>query len=125
MAGKPQDITGERFGELTAVALVGKDAHGHVRWQCSCKCGGTRIATINRLRAGRVTSCGCARGKYPRPGKRAAIVAAPLPDAVGIGVRLFDRMTAADRDQLRIAIAEFIAYAKKRRAAGLAAAGDV
>lgn len=58
------DLTGQRFGRLTAeepapprILLSGKRA----AWWCRCDCGArSSVATAN-LRSGQVRSCGCAR----------------------------------------------------------------
>ena len=52
------DITGQRFGRLTALHRVGADKNGHVRWQCSCECGNRPIIAAVALRKG-TKSCGC------------------------------------------------------------------
>jgi 5-methylcytosine-specific restriction endonuclease McrA len=53
-------IVGARFGKLTALEPIGVTVSGSVKWKCRCDCGGERIATVARLRAGLVISCGCA-----------------------------------------------------------------
>jgi len=50
---------GLKFGRLTVVAYAGSDNHRHSRWQCSCICGKTTIATSCNLTSGEVASCGC------------------------------------------------------------------
>lgn len=55
-----QDVTGERFNRLTAVRPTDeRDASGSVIWECLCDCGNTSFQTVNRLRSGRIHSCGC------------------------------------------------------------------
>lgn len=51
------DITGQKFGKLTAIRYS-----GHVMWECQCECGGIKLARGNHLRDGRIKSCGCLRG---------------------------------------------------------------
>lgn len=53
------DITGQPFGKLTAVRMVRANSQ-HSWWECRCECGGTAIVTMNNLRRGNTTSCGCA-----------------------------------------------------------------
>lgn len=58
------DLTGERFGRLTAIEEAPKVVYGKgtkTRWYCRCDCGRTTIATSNNLREGRIISCGCAK----------------------------------------------------------------
>jgi hypothetical protein len=60
----PKDITGKRFGLLTAVSQAGrtKGAHGgHALWLCQCECGNTKVVAMGNLRPGGVQSCGCLR----------------------------------------------------------------
>ena len=56
---KRLDLTGKRFGRLTAVECVGVDARRNTLWKCVCECGNTVITHSQRLKAGRVKSCGC------------------------------------------------------------------
>lgn len=61
---KTKDITGERFGMLTAVKLIGKNEKHQGMWECICDCGNHRIVPLPYLTSGDSTSCGCAtRGK--------------------------------------------------------------
>lgn len=52
------DITGERFGRLTAINRCGK-VGGKTLWRCVCDCGNTTDVTISNLRNGHTQSCGC------------------------------------------------------------------
>lgn len=55
-----QDITGQRFGRLTAVRPTEeRDTAGSIIWECQCDCGGTGRYSVNVLRKGMVRSCGC------------------------------------------------------------------
>lgn len=52
------NLTGQKFGKLTAVAK--KDVRGsHVYWLCECECGNTKIVRGSHLTNGHVRSCGC------------------------------------------------------------------
>lgn len=53
------DITGHRFGALTAVEWMGRGTRN--RWRCACDCGRTTEATASNLKLGQVKSCGCLR----------------------------------------------------------------
>lgn len=57
--GKIIDITGQRFGKLTAIRKEKKNKHGTYFWLCKCDCGNEKVATIGNLRSGQVKSCGC------------------------------------------------------------------
>lgn len=53
------DITGKRFGKLTAIREDGRDTHGIILWLCECECGETCHVRSADLRHGLVKSCGC------------------------------------------------------------------
>ena len=48
---------GQSYGDLTVVSSAGKNKHGHYMWNCSCVCGGFRVASGHQLRDKRVISC--------------------------------------------------------------------
>ena len=57
------DITGMKFGRLTAIKKIGKsDSHGAL-WLCQCDCGKMHEARSSYLRNGFTTSCGCYRSE--------------------------------------------------------------
>ena len=63
--GKPHstkklDLTGRRFGSLTAVAPA-ENIGSRTAWRCRCDCGVERVVKTMHLREGKVTSCGCAK----------------------------------------------------------------
>lgn len=58
--GKFKDITGEKFGMLTAVEVAGKNKQGF-QWRCKCDCGNEVIVNGANLRSGISQSCGCKR----------------------------------------------------------------
>lgn len=53
------NITGQKFGRLTAIKPVGRNNHGNIKWLCRCDCGNEHEATVTTLRNGSVSSCGC------------------------------------------------------------------
>ena len=55
----PIDITGARYGRLTAVKRVGTNKFGRGIWLLSCDCGQTTEADANNVRTGHTQSCGC------------------------------------------------------------------
>ena len=60
------DITGQKFGKLTALRIVDRPEFIHKRglfWECTCDCGNTTIVSSNALRTGGTTSCGCMASK--------------------------------------------------------------
>lgn len=60
------DITGQRFGRLTAIKLIPKEertwSNKERAWLCKCDCGNEVIVRQRNLRGARMTqSCGCVR----------------------------------------------------------------
>ena len=56
---KFKDITGQRFGKLTALSPTEKRKDGSVVWECRCDCGNTYEQSINNLVRGFSKHCGC------------------------------------------------------------------
>lgn len=52
------DITGKRFGKLTVIEQSDKK-NGRIMWLTKCCCGNETVFSGQRLRSGKVTSCGC------------------------------------------------------------------
>jgi hypothetical protein len=58
------DLTGLEIDRLTVVRQHSEwRPRGHTVWECVCRCGGTRLARTDVLRARRVRSCGCLRSE--------------------------------------------------------------
>ena len=53
------DLTGQRFGKLTAVESLERGPGRNYRWRCVCDCGGECAVTVANLRNGHTRSCGC------------------------------------------------------------------
>lgn len=63
MPAKIKDITGQRFGRLTALSISKDVAYdGSRNWLVKCDCGTILMVNGSRLRRGGVVSCGC----YPK-----------------------------------------------------------
>lgn len=54
-----KDLTGQKFGKLTAIKPTKERSHGSVIWECQCECGNITYASAEGLRAGDNRSCGC------------------------------------------------------------------
>lgn len=58
-----QDLTGKKFGRLTAIneaeRSVTPKGRALIRWNCLCTCGNIRDYLSDSLRAGNSSSCGC------------------------------------------------------------------
>lgn len=59
--GAAEDLTGQQFGQLTALYWVENDRHKNTRWMCRCSCGNMRIVQAAKLKNGATQSCGCKR----------------------------------------------------------------
>lgn len=62
MVYKVRDLTGERFGKLTVISRnisPASLAKKRAMWDCICVCGRSKIVDTNKLKLGRVKSCGC------------------------------------------------------------------
>ena len=57
--GSRIDITGQRFGHLTALYPLPELKRYSVMWVCQCDCGNTQAYMTWELRRGRVSTCGC------------------------------------------------------------------
>lgn len=59
MGRKPKDLTGQQFGDLTAIKIdprpIGKS--GHKKWVVRCKCSFEFLVDSNSLTLGRQTAC--------------------------------------------------------------------
>lgn len=53
-----KDISGQRFGMLTAIKSTGEFAHGGYRWLCECDCGREVCVPVGSLTSGNTRSCG-------------------------------------------------------------------
>lgn len=54
-----RDISGQKFGRLTAVKPVGRCPHRQTIWECRCECGETTQVIVSSLKSGNTRSCGC------------------------------------------------------------------
>ncbi len=64
LSEKAVDISGRKFGKLTAIKPVGKNKRGQILWMCKCDCGSEYITAASSMLDGNTTSCGCSRRKY-------------------------------------------------------------
>lgn len=60
---KALDLTGQRFGRLTAIKKTGTyispSGAKKIQWLCKCDCGAEIVAIAADLRSGHTNSCGC------------------------------------------------------------------
>jgi hypothetical protein len=62
------DITGIKFGRLTAISPTARRDNGSVVWLCHCDCGNFYYGRQNHLQNCNTTSCGCR--KQPHGGAK-------------------------------------------------------
>jgi hypothetical protein len=53
------DLTGQKFGRLTALSVVHRDNTAQLCWRCVCECGNHVVVPSYPLRTGNTKSCGC------------------------------------------------------------------
>ena len=58
---KAKDITGQKFGMLTAIRKLDADEGKTYKWLCKCDCGNECITLLDYLIQGNKISCGCKR----------------------------------------------------------------
>lgn len=56
---KMKNLTGQKFGRLTVIRIVGKDKFQNLIWLCKCDCGNEVSVRSASLIKGRTVSCGC------------------------------------------------------------------
>lgn len=54
-----KDLSGKRFGNLTAVRISGRTSSGGFTWLCKCDCGNSSTPSSSNLLRGLSLSCGC------------------------------------------------------------------
>lgn len=60
--GKALDLTGKKFGRLTALERVGTKHH-EALWRCLCECGKEKEVQSSNLTRLLIRSCGCLRAE--------------------------------------------------------------
>ena len=60
------DLSGQRFGRLTALCREGANANRESYWRCVCDCGGTSRPLHGTLTKGAARSCGCLQQEVRR-----------------------------------------------------------
>jgi hypothetical protein len=57
-AKRTLDISGQKFGRLTAIKFAGVNGHRAALWQCICDCGREAVVLGASLRSGNTSTCG-------------------------------------------------------------------
>ncbi len=90
---KAIDITGQKFGRLTAIKRVANNKRGEAMWLCRCECGNEKEVSASLLRKGVTKSCGCLRKEMAvEIGEKKTAAA-----EVGVSGRKFGTLTAVKR----------------------------
>lgn len=53
------DLCGQKFNKLLIVERRGSDKLGHPLWLCKCDCGNYKICRGDKVKTGKIKSCGC------------------------------------------------------------------
>jgi len=64
------DITGRRFGRLTALYRDGYNDSWHAMWVCRCDCGKQVRVEKSNLMYGKTRSCGCLKSETMNRNRR-------------------------------------------------------
>ena len=87
------DITGERFGKLTALHRLESSKNG-TRWLFRCDCGNEKEMLLQNVKSGKSTSCGfCKSSTSEKPRKQTGLKGVRF-NLVG---QRFDRLIAEER----------------------------
>jgi hypothetical protein len=86
---KAFDLTGKKFGRLTAINRDMTVSYGPIHWIFRCECGTERRIRGSSVTSGNTTSCGCAKIE-----SATAVGAAKLVDITG---RKFGRLSVIER----------------------------
>lgn len=78
------NLTGQKFGKLTAIKQVENSKDGRAQWLCQCECGNQKIVVSKYLRNGHTKSCGCFNSLVGQKfGKLTVINATEKRDGIG------------------------------------------
>jgi hypothetical protein len=58
---RARNLSGQRFGRLTAIEPTSERVNKKIVWKCACECGAFAFAASSNLINGHTTSCGCVR----------------------------------------------------------------
>ena len=61
-----EDLTGKKFGRLTAIDSMTRKGGRKRYWLCECDCGKQTVVEESHLKSGHTKSCGCYRRELPR-----------------------------------------------------------
>lgn len=98
MAGKIEDLTGQRFGKLVVITLARKVTDNRiVQWECRCDCGNVTFVRPNNIKRGLTKSCGCAKYAYWKKRRRLLIKASHSARKVNAFVLRLDSLLTKEK----------------------------
>lgn len=59
LRARREDVTGQKFGRLTAVCFDHRAPNRASYWRFKCDCGKECVCSLSHVKAGRIASCGC------------------------------------------------------------------
>lgn len=62
---KQLNLTGRKFGKLTAIKIDYKSKDYKTFWLCKCDCGNYTSVYVSKLTTGKTKTCGCSRTTDP------------------------------------------------------------
>lgn len=57
--GEYENLTGQKFNNLTAIKYAGQQGRRRTYWLCRCDCGNITTVSTVHLKSGHTKSCGC------------------------------------------------------------------
>jgi len=67
---KGENITGQKFGRLTAIKFIDSTRDYRYKWECLCECGNKTIVSKSKLKNKWTQSCGCLQKDRAREGQK-------------------------------------------------------
>lgn len=99
---KARNLTGQKFGKLTALAPIRhvRTKNGSRMWACKCDCGITKSVSVQALVTGHTKSCGC--GKLTRTTGSCDVVMVALNHWAAVPKSISDIMEATHLSWLTV-----------------------
>lgn len=92
--GSAKNLTGQRFGRLTALKATKERKQGAIVWECLCDCGNKVLVARNNLEQHNTLSCGCLQAE--NVSKRNAV--RQTKDLIG---KKFGKLTVIEKTEKR------------------------
>lgn len=100
---KARDLSGQRFGKLTAIEPTEKRKNGYVVWRCRCDCGNECEVAAGILASGGTKSCGCLKRGPKKGATRKGVKTGPKEKLIkDISGQRFGRLVAIEPTDKRL-----------------------